>query len=207
MWFWERNRHEKVLKKRKREMERCLTELGVKNSFFQNIPTRTLKDNIFQTYNRIREIVIKRRIDNIFCPAYEGGHQDHDIANFICSKFRNECKVNEFAEYNFFQEKINCNSFFYKSKNQKIINLTRQDKYFKKKCLEIYNSEKKNLNYIKIDREMHRPIFNYDYTKPPYSGILFYRRFRYFSWHPRVDKDKPENICVKIKNSKIFKLP
>ncbi|MEE2694919.1 MAG: PIG-L family deacetylase [Pseudomonadota bacterium] len=206
MWIWKRRAYNKLLKIRKIEMGKCLEEIGVKKFFFQNIPTRTLKDNIFKTYNKIQRIVKKRKIDNIFCPAYEGGHQDHDVANFICSKFKNDCVVNEFPEYNFFHKKINSNTFFYKCKKQRTIFLTNHEKSFKKKCLNIYDSERENLNYVKFEKEMYRPIFNYDYTKPPYIGTLFYRRFRFFSWHPRVDGDAPEIICEKIQNSNIFKL-
>ena len=77
--------------------------LEIHDYSFQNIPTRTLKEFITDTFNKIKKIVDSKDIDTIFCPAYEGGHQDHDVSNFICSKFLNECKIFEFAEYNFFQ--------------------------------------------------------------------------------------------------------
>ena len=74
----------------------------------------------------------------------------------------------------------------------------------KKDSLDIYNSEKSNLNYISFEKESYREIFDYDYKKPPHEGTLFYRRFSFFSWHPRVDSDNPDLICEMIINSEIF---
>ena len=71
---------------RKKEMKLSVKKLGVKTVYFQNISTRTLKDKIFRTFVRIRKIIISKKIDALFCPAYEGGHQDHDVSNFTQSE-------------------------------------------------------------------------------------------------------------------------
>ena len=65
-------------------------------------------------------------------------------------------------------------------------------------------TEKKNLNYVSIANEVYRELPEHDYKKPPHIGILFYRRFSLFSWHPRVDQDTPEEVCQKIMQSEIF---
>ena len=82
-----------------------MKSLGIKKFYIQNIYTRSLKDNIVKTYNKILKLKKKYKIDTIFCPAYEGGHQDHDVANFICSRLVNICKIYEFAEYNYYKKK------------------------------------------------------------------------------------------------------
>ncbi len=189
---------------RKNEMKMSLRELGIKDYFFQDIPTRTLKDRIFKTYSKIKRIITLKKINAIFCPAYEGGHQDHDVANFICSKMLKYCKVYEFPEYNYFGKKINCNSFLDNRGKEQIHLLTNKEILFKKRCINIYKSEKKNLNYIQFEKESFRPLQEYDYLHPPHTGVLFYRRYRFFSWHPRVDGDCPYEICKKIQKSKIF---
>ena len=71
-------------------------------------------------------------------------------------------------------------------------------------CMNIYKSEKKNLKYINLKQECFRPLENYDYTSPPHNGVLFYRRYSLFSWHPRVDENSPIEVCHEIKNSEIF---
>ncbi|MEC8265406.1 MAG: PIG-L family deacetylase [Pseudomonadota bacterium] len=204
LWFWERKTHEEKIKIRISEMKKSLNTLGIKKYFLQNISTRMLKENIEITFEKISEIKKKYKIDTIFCPAYEGGHQDHDVANFICSRFKNKCKVYEFAEYNFFDNRIRSNNFFIPSKKDNIIFLTNTEKKEKKRTLEIYKSESSNLNYISFEKESYRELYEYDYKLPPHRGTLFYRRFSFFSWHPKVDSDKPKQICKILINSKIF---
>ena len=85
-WFWNKKKVENMIDIRKKEMKLSVKKLGVKTIYFQNISTRTLKDKILTTYDKIRKIIISQKIDALFCPAYEGGHQDHDVSNFICSK-------------------------------------------------------------------------------------------------------------------------
>ena len=94
--------------------------------------------------------------------------------------------------------------YIYSFKDEKTISLNKIEREFKKKCLKFYESEKKNLGYISFEKESFRPIVDYDYSRPAHKGTLFYRRFRFFSWHPRVDSDHPELICDKIKKSEIY---
>lgn len=203
-WFWEKNKIDSKVEQRKSEMMLSVKLLGINNISFQNIPTRTLKNYISKTYIEIKKIIKSKKIDSIFCPAYEGGHQDHDVSNFICSKFVNKHKVYEFPEYNYLDRRINCNTFIKLKGNETIINLTKDEKEFKKKCLKVYRSEKSNLTYIKFEIESFRLLMKYDYLNPPHEGLLFYRRFSLFKWHPRVDGDKPLDIIDKIKRSDIF---
>ena len=204
VWFWDRNNHQKKVKRRISEMKKCINSLGIRNFYLQNIPTRSLKNNIEKTYSKILNIKKEHNIDTIFCPTYEGGHQDHDVANFICSRLKDKCKVYEFAEYNFFRKKVNSNHFLNPSDKDSVFFLSESEKKEKKDSLDIYNSEKSNLNYISFEKESYREIFDYDYKKPPHEGTLFYRRFSFFSWHPRVDSDNPDLICEMIINSEIF---
>jgi len=204
MWFWEKKKYKKKKKLRNEEMKKSLQLLGVKKFFMQDIPTRELKENIEKTFRKINFLVKNHKIDTIFCPAYEGGHQDHDVSNFICSRLQNSSKVYEYPEYNFSKGQINCNEFIKPTKNQVTLKLSVNEKKEKIKLLEIYNSEKENLDYLHLEKECYRELYHYDYSQPPHIGKLFYRRFSFFSWHPRVDSDTPENIIKKIVNSEIF---
>ena len=105
---------------------------------------------------------------------------------------------------NYYKKKIHSNHFFSPSDNDTIIYLTDKDKREKKTFLNIYESEKQNLNYLSLEKESYRELLKYNYKLPPHEGKLFYRRFSFFSWHPRVDSDHPREICKKISESKIF---
>ena len=203
MWFWKKRNYNFFLEKRMYELKRSMDFLKIKEYFVQNIPTRTLRNRISQTYYKIKEIIKKKQIDVILSPAYEGGHQDHDVANFIASKLVKDCQVLEFSEYHFKNKKVSSNCFLEILGNEVFINLSNSEKSFKKKALNIYKSEKTNLNYIECAQECFRPINNYNYFKPPHSGTLFYRRYSLFSWHPRVDSTLPQEICRKLLESTI----
>mgnify|MGYP007000367606 len=72
-----------------------------------------------------------------------------------------------------------------------VLDLDNEQRLFKTKCMNIYQSEKKNLKYIKLKQECFRPLVSYDYSSPPHQGIVFYRKYSLFSWHPRVDNNSP----------------
>ena len=55
-------------------------------------------DKISETYFKIKKTIISKQIDTIFYPTYEGGHQDHDVANFICSRLK-KMLTNKFPLY------------------------------------------------------------------------------------------------------------
>ena len=204
MWFWDKKNFDKFLLRRTCEMKGSLRKLGISDFICRNLSSRTLKNHIKRTHSEIKEIISKRKIDTIFCPAYEGGHQDHDVSNFICSRLTSMCQVFEFAEYNNSYNRVKSNVFIQESINQTIIELDPIEKRIKSDLLMIYESEKKNLTYVETKIESYRQLYPYDYSKPPHPGVLFYRRFSFFSWHPRVDEDHPSLICSKIKTSEIF---
>ena len=109
-------------------MKSSISHLGFKKFFLQNIPTRSLKLNIEKTYNKILKIGKSHKIDTIFCPAYEGGHQDHDVANFICSRLAEGISVYMNLLNIIFQKKINSNKFIKPAKKDIIIKLTNEEK-------------------------------------------------------------------------------
>ena len=170
----------------------------VKKYKVQQINSRMVKDNLLKTFNSIKNIIKKYKIKIVFTPAYEGGHQDHDLANFLASKFKNYVKVLEYSEYNYFNQKISSNTFFKINGNEIIYNLSEKDKKLKKMLLNIYVSEQKNLSYLTIEKECFRPISNYNYLLPAHSGTMFYKRFSFFNWHPRVDATSFSEIRGKI---------
>ena len=109
MWPWNRKNYENLLNIRINEMKKSLNLFEVKEFYLQNISTRQLKYFIKPTINKISKLVSKYKIDSIFTPAYEGGHQDHDVTNCIASVFKKKLDIFEYSEYNNYQNKINGN--------------------------------------------------------------------------------------------------
>ena len=203
MWFFEQKKYSTKLNKRLIEMKNAVKYLGIKKYYLQNIPTRSLKMKILKTINKINYIISTHNITTIFTPAYEGGHQDHDVSNFIASKFIKKLNVYEFAEYNNYKRKTLSNTFIGEDINEEVLILNNEEISYKRKMLSIYKSETKNLGHIKVEQEAFRKLISYDYSQRPHEGTLFYERFNLFSWHPRVDGTSPEIICEIFKNTKI----
>jgi LmbE family N-acetylglucosaminyl deacetylase len=168
----------------------CITPLS-----FAEIPTRELKSHIASTRDLTRAQLRQHDIEVLWAPAYEGGHQDHDVANFIASTLRDEISVWEFSEYNYAGGKIHSQEFFSpKGAEQRII-LTVEEQAAKLRALQVYQSEKGNLSYVRTEQEVFRPLPGYSYSRPPHPGRLFYQRFQWVPYHPRVDYTKPAEVC------------
>ncbi len=76
-------------------------KLNLKQYFLRN-PERSLFD-IKRTENikkYIENIIKKENIKEIYVTAYEGGHPDHDICNFLVSKMGTKIKKYEYCMYN-----------------------------------------------------------------------------------------------------------
>src|SRR5690242_8185950 len=85
---------------RAHEAERALHAVGVRD--FQLLPAM-LHENVFidqELYKRIPLAMdcllgIAKRIrpDAVLTPAYEGGHPDHDVCNFLCRQLTDELQI------------------------------------------------------------------------------------------------------------------
>jgi len=199
MWPWKKHLYDKKVKIRKEEAISVAKKLGVEIVGFGNRPSRHLWQNLCEVKREIIDAISKFKIDQLWCPAYEGGHPDHDGINGMISSMRNNISILEFAEYNFCNGEVNSHKFPFTTGTEKIIEFTKEETLFKKECLNIYKSEKLNLNYVKTIRETYRNLHSYDYTKLPHEGTLWYKRFNWVPFpHPSIDRSKPINVCKVI---------
>jgi len=195
LWPWQRKDHAQRVERRRLEAKRAAELLGVQPLFFQDIPTRQLKQFLSPTRAHLVEFVREQRIETLWTPAYEGGHQDHDATNFLASTLRDAVDVWEFSEYNYFHGRVRSHEFIAPSGAEHVILLDDAERLRKKQLLAIYTSERGNLGYVGAEREVFRPLVRYDYSRPPHPGKLFYQRFQWVPYHPRVDYAQPEEVC------------
>jgi N-acetylglucosamine malate deacetylase 1 len=198
LWPWERGGHAARVARRRDEARRVGTQLGAEVAHFSEVASRRLKDEIHGTRDLVIKLLATRQVDTLWVPAYEGGHPDHDIASFVASTFRNGLPVWEFSEYNFGGGRVHSNEFISARGSETGIVLSEDERRAKKQFLEMYESESANLNYLRTEREVFRPLAEYDYSKPPHAGTLFYRRFAWAAFHPRVNEVRPEEVCRAI---------
>jgi len=198
LWPWQRKSHIRRVLRRRHEARRAAEVLGLEIESEQGIPTRTLKSALGGTHNLIQRLIRHLNIDMLWTPAYEGGHQDHDVTNFLASAFRSTLPVWEFSEYNYADGRVRSQEFFSPNGNEKTIVLTHEEQLCKRAILNFYRSERANLSHIWTEKEVFRPLAEYDYAKPPHAGKLFYQRFQWVPFHPRVDITKPGAVCRAI---------
>jgi LmbE family N-acetylglucosaminyl deacetylase len=180
------------------EARRVCAALGAEIGWFSPVPARELKSGL----SNVRELILKqiseRRAGVLWVPAYEGGHPDHDAANFIASTLRETVPVWEYSEYNFAGNRVCSNEFFSATGRELELTLSDEERHFKKELLAMYGSERGNLNYLRTEREVFRPLPDYDYSRPPHPGTLFYRRFAWAAFHPRVNQVRPAEVSRAI---------
>ena len=158
--------------------------------------------NLVNELRNCRDLVLDQsatcRADTLWAPGYEGGHPDHDLASFIASLLREDLAVWEYSEYNFCGGRVRSNDFFSRTGEELELKLSEEERRHKKMLLDMYVSERGNLSYLRTEREVFRPLASYDYSRPPHAGTLFYRRFAWAAFHPRVNQVRPEEVLRAI---------
>jgi hypothetical protein len=101
----------------------------------------------------------------------------------------------EFSEYNYCGGRTWSQKFSARRGNEQEIVLTPPEQQLKRRALKVYSSEKGNLGHVRTAAEAFRPLGDYDYSRPPHAGKLFYERFQWVPYHPRVDYTRPEEVC------------
>ena len=80
-----------------------------------------------------------------------------------------------------------------------MLDLTPEEQRKKRAALALYASEKMNLNYVDVVREVYRPFAASDYSRVPHEGTLWYARFQWVPFrHPRVDFTNPLDVSQAI---------
>ncbi|MBX6320904.1 MAG: PIG-L family deacetylase [Rhodospirillaceae bacterium] len=198
LWPWQRASHPGRVARRWREAVAAAARLGLAEAARQDIPTRTLKAHLRQASDTLRRLVEELRPGAVWAPAYEGGHQDHDVANFLASLVRRAVPVWEFSEYNYAGGRVRSHEFPAAAGTERVLALDPAEAARKRALLGLYASERANLRHVGCRREVFRPLVRYDYTRPPHAGPLFYQRFQWVPRHPRVDHCRPVEVCRAI---------
>src|SRR3990172_6223079 len=161
LWPWDRLRHPARVDRRRQEARQVCAELGAKIACFSPVAARDLKNDLGTARNLIIEQSAACGADTLWIPAYEGGHPDHDLANFLASTLREGLAVWEYSAYNFSGGRVRCNEFISRTGEEMELKLSDEERRLKKTLLGIYASERGNLNYLRTEREVFRPLAEY----------------------------------------------
>lgn len=194
---WRRDpaRHAARVARRRAEAAEAARRLGIETVGALDVPTRTLRLHMPAALAAIRAAA--EQADMVWVPAYEGGHQDHDVANALASRL--DVPVWEFAEYNRAGGTTNSQRFPDARGGEVVLELDDAERAEKQALLALYDSERGNLAHIRSGREHFRPLPRHDYSRPPHPGTLFHARFRWVPFrHPRVDFTDPAEVRAAI---------
>jgi LmbE family N-acetylglucosaminyl deacetylase len=195
-WPWRRADHPLRVERRRAEAREAAARLGLEGLGFSDWPARELKAHLLEARARVARQLEETAADQIWAPAYEGGHQDHDVTNFLASLFRGQASVLEFSEYNA-AGGVRANRLPSETGSEAVLALTDADAAWKRELVGIYQSERANLRQVRYLREVLRPLPTHDYRRPPHAGRLFYERFQWIPFrHPRVDFTSPGEVCA-----------
>ena len=199
LWPWDRKHHAERVARRWREAEAAAELLGLQVLERRNLPSRSLRHHIGDSLRAVRAALHRTDAQAIWVPAYEGGHADHDVTNFVASLLRDQVGVWEFAEYNNAGGRTNSQTFCQPAQPEETLELTSGEIALKRKALALYASERGNLAHIRTEHERFRPLAAYDYSRPPHEGTLFYARFHWVPFrHPRIDFTRPADVSRAI---------
>jgi LmbE family N-acetylglucosaminyl deacetylase len=198
-WPWQRAGHETQVATRWREAEAAQALLGLEQAGRQDVPTRVLRLRMAETLALIIRALDATGATMLWAPAYEGGHQDHDVTNALARRLRasaigGRVAVWEFSEYHNAGGRVHAQAFIASNGSETVLTLDGDEVARKRAALALYASEQANLGYIGSAREAFRPLATYDYAQAPHPGVLFHARFRYVWGHPRVDRTPPAAV-------------
>jgi len=188
LWPWRRAGHARRVERRRAEARRAAALLGLATAGFLDIPSRGLARRLDEAAASAARALDVTAATELWVPAFEGAHQDHDAANAVASRFRDRLPVWEFAAYNFAGGRVQSNRFI--DARGGVVELTadRDERALKHQALAIYASERGNLRHVRSVEEAYRPLPVHGYAAPPHPGTLFRERFHWVPFrHPRID--------------------
>lgn len=83
---------------RKKAIKGCWKDYGLQDLVFLDYAENSTAENINEIFKKLKSMVAEYKPEVILVPAFEGGHFDHDIVNFLVSRVGK--KVIEFQLYN-----------------------------------------------------------------------------------------------------------
>jgi LmbE family N-acetylglucosaminyl deacetylase len=198
LWPWQRRSRARRSARRWAEAQACADLVGCEILVRNLIPSRTVRQHLPGLAALLRGMVERHAPDVIWVPAYEGGHQDHDATHFLASRLARGAPVWEFSEYNYAGGHVRSQAFPQMRGDEIVLRLTESEARLKRRLLDLYASERGNLRHIELTQECFRPFVAANYAQPPHAGPLFYQRFQWVPYHPRVDHTRPLAVCGSI---------
>jgi LmbE family N-acetylglucosaminyl deacetylase len=135
---------------------------------------------------------LRVRPDLILTHPYEGGHPDHDACALAvaaaCTRLQQRSELRpvrlEFTSYHDAGGAMCTGRFLADAGPEHVRALSDAQLDRKRRMLACFRSQRETLRWFDIDVERVRLAPDYDFTRPPHAGTLYYERF---SWGLTAD--------------------
>jgi LmbE family N-acetylglucosaminyl deacetylase len=135
----------------------------------------------------VAEWVCAVRPEVVLTHPYEGGHPDHDGVAFAasagCQLLRQQGEslpaVIEMASYYRGRAGLTTETFVDGGDEVRTLELSEAERAFKRRLFDCYRSQRRVLEAFPLRVERLRPAPDYDFTRPPHEGELWYERFNW----------------------------
>ena len=138
-------------------------------------------DHLFRVVRALRRLIVTWAPATVVTHAYKGGHPDHDAIAVAVHALRRERTTFvhlEFAEY--YQGRsgeLVTNRFPTTTPATVRIRLSNQEQQMKRDMLSAFTSQQRTLACFGVEEEWLRPAPEYDFSRPPNEGRVWYERF------------------------------
>lgn len=151
------------------------------------IPDQQASHHLAAITAKIKAMLQAGRYRAVLTHPYEGGHPDHDSCAFAVmravSQIANDRRptIVEAAFYHADGDGIETSCFLRSAEERRTIKrfLKPEEQQMKRQLLQCFPSQSGMLQNFGTQCEQFRVAPEYDFTKPPHTGKLFYERFHW----------------------------
>lgn len=145
-------------------------------------PDQSASHRLVGLTSDLAALISAEQPEAIFTHPYEGGHPDHDAIAFAiqaaCGQLKHAPPIVEMAFYHRRGDGIHTGDFLpHASARSVTLRLSPNERTRKQELLDCFVSQRETLRYFGTTAERFQIAPQYDFTKPPHRGPLFYEDF------------------------------
>jgi LmbE family N-acetylglucosaminyl deacetylase len=161
-----------------------------------------------QAFEALAEIVERLRPEALATLAYEGGHPDHDSCNLLTYELGKTYEIAAWEAPLYHREPGNekghvVQDFVSRDGNEEIVMGQPNELERKSAMCAAYPSQGDFLGTFQLEREIVRPLHEYDYTRPAHIGRLNYEAWQW----PMTGKEVSGEFARFLQSRQVAKQP
>jgi N-acetylglucosamine malate deacetylase 2 len=180
---------EEYAEARRKETSEALAVAGLGDDAFSNLHfiDQQVSFHLGELSNRIFSVVQQTKPEIVLTHAYEGGHPDHDSVAFACHMAHRMSgpdapfRICEFTGYHAGNGGMDMYAFLPRSGEPQFeYDLNAEERNLKLRMAEKFTSQRRTLQpFCRPEAERFRVAPQYDFTRPPHEGRLWYENFNW----------------------------